>query len=207
MCSRPRRWKIRRPRPICSSPLWAGSAFCFAIATRSSPRNVSWLSAGMKEWRRRGGPGCGRCASASAPQPSRRTSRRDRSAKSISTECCGDAPRAGRDRLGRAMGSGVQYLVGTASWTDPTLVKSDLFYPPPLRTAEDRLRVYASQSNGVEVHSTYSGLLGGNARRGAERTPRGLVFDIKAYAMLTHHGAEVSRMPNDLRAMLTEGQR
>jgi uncharacterized protein YecE (DUF72 family) len=106
------------------------------------------------------------------------------------------------------MGSGVQYLVGTASWTDPTLVKSDLFYPPSLRTAEDRLRFYASQFNVVEVDSTYYALLSErNSRLWAERTPPGFVFDIKAYAMLTQHGAEVSRMPNDLRAMLTERQR
>jgi hypothetical protein len=31
--------------------------------------------------------------------------------------------------------------MSTASWTDPTLVKSDLFYPPSVRTAEDRLRM------------------------------------------------------------------
>ena len=38
------------------------------------------------------------------------------------------------------MPSRPQFLVGTASWTDPTLVKSDTFYPPALKTAEERLR-------------------------------------------------------------------
>ena len=51
-----------------------------------------------------------------------------------------------------------QFLVGTASWTDPTLVKSDTFYPPALKTAEERLRFYASQFNTVEVDSTYYAL-------------------------------------------------
>ena len=47
------------------------------------------------------------------------------------------------------MPSRPQFLVGTASWTDPTLVKSDVFYPPALKTAEDRLRFYAAQFNTV----------------------------------------------------------
>ena len=33
-----------------------------------------------------------------------------------------------------------QFRVGTASWTDPTLIDSDAFYPPDCRTAEGRLR-------------------------------------------------------------------
>jgi len=37
----------------------------------------------------------------------------------------------------------IEFLVGTASWTDPTLVESDVFYPAYLKTAEDRLRFYA----------------------------------------------------------------
>ena len=52
-----------------------------------------------------------------------------------------------------------QFLVGTASWTDPTLVKSDVFYPPALKTAEDRLRFYAAQFNTVEVDATYYALV------------------------------------------------
>jgi len=36
-----------------------------------------------------------------------------------------------------------EFLVGTASWTDPTLVKSDLFYPPTAKSPADRLAFYA----------------------------------------------------------------
>lgn len=36
-------------------------------------------------------------------------------------------------------------LVGTASWTDATLVKSGRFYPADAKTPEQRLRFYASQ--------------------------------------------------------------
>jgi uncharacterized protein YecE (DUF72 family) len=101
-----------------------------------------------------------------------------------------------------------QYLVGTASWTDPTLVKSDVFYPPSLRTAEDRLRFYASHFNAVEVDASYYTLLSErNSKLWVERTPPGFVFNIKAFAMLTQHAAEVARLPLNLRAMLTEKQR
>ncbi len=106
------------------------------------------------------------------------------------------------------MPSGIQYLVGTASWTDPTLVNSDTFYPSSLKTAEDRLRFYASQFNVVEVDASYYTLLSErNARLWAERTPPEFVFDIKAFAMLTQHPAEVARLPLNLREMLTEKQR
>jgi uncharacterized protein YecE (DUF72 family) len=48
----------------------------------------------------------------------------------------------------------IEFRVGTASWADPTLVNSDLFYPPSARSAEERLRFYAQQFNTVEVDST-----------------------------------------------------
>jgi hypothetical protein len=34
--------------------------------------------------------------------------------------------------------------VGTASWTDLELVKSDLFYPSTAKTPEDRLQLLSS---------------------------------------------------------------
>src|SRR5215472_16454750 len=107
-----------------------------------------------------------------------------------------------------AIGSAPQYLIGTASWTDPTLVKSDTFYPSALRTAEERLRFYADQFNAVEVDASYYALLSEkNAQLWAERTPPGFVFEVKAFALLTQHAAEVARLPLNLRAMLTEKER
>src|SRR5271166_6141019 len=101
------------------------------------------------------------------------------------------------------MTSPVEYLVGTASWTDPTLVKSDLFYPPSARTAEERLRFYAEQFPTVEVDSTYYALPAErNARLWAERTPEGFVFNIKAFAMMTQHPAETARLPKNLSGLL-----
>ena len=46
-------------------------------------------------------------------------------------------------------------LIGTASWTDKTLVNDSDFYPPGAKSAEDRLRHYAEQFPLVEVDSTY----------------------------------------------------
>ncbi|MGZ5266274.1 MAG: DUF72 domain-containing protein, partial [Caldimonas sp.] len=46
-------------------------------------------------------------------------------------------------------------LVGTASWTDKTLIACGRFYPPGAKTAEARLRFYASQFPIVEVDSSY----------------------------------------------------
>ena len=102
----------------------------------------------------------------------------------------------------------LQFLVGTASWTDPSLVDSDLFYPPSVHSAEERLRFYAERFDTVEVDSTYYALPAErNARLWAERTPERFIFNIKAFALMTQHPAEVSRLPKDLREMLPADQR
>ncbi|SRR5579875_1361728 len=99
------------------------------------------------------------------------------------------------------------YLVGTASWTDPTLVKSDVFYPKSLKTAEERLRFYASHFNTVEVDSSYYTLLKeSTARAWVERTPPGFIFNIKAFALLTQHPVEVARLPLALKNLLDQEQ-
>ncbi len=38
-----------------------------------------------------------------------------------------------------------EILIGTCSWTDPTLIESHRFYPDWARSAEARLQYYASQ--------------------------------------------------------------
>lgn len=105
------------------------------------------------------------------------------------------------------MRPGARYLVGTASWTDPTLVKSDTFYPPSLKTAEERLRFYAEQFNAVEVDSTFYALPSErNSKLWAERTPSGFVFNFKAFAWMTQHQADVARLPKNVREMLPAAQ-
>jgi uncharacterized protein YecE (DUF72 family) len=104
--------------------------------------------------------------------------------------------------------TGVEFRVGTASWTDPSLADSDLFYPPSVRSAAERLRFYAERFSTVEVDSTYYALPAErNAKLWAERTPNGFIFNIKAFALMTQHSAEVSRLPKELREMVSADQR
>ena len=44
-------------------------------------------------------------------------------------------------------------LIGTASWTDKSLITSGRFYPPKCNSPEERLRYYASQFPLFEVDS------------------------------------------------------
>ncbi|MGH2830680.1 MAG: DUF72 domain-containing protein [Actinomycetota bacterium] len=97
-------------------------------------------------------------------------------------------------------------LVGTSSWTDPTLLKSG-WYPSEVSTAEKRLVFYAQRFPVVEVDSTYYGMPSErNAALWAERTPAHFTFDIKAFALLTHHPANVRGLPLDLRDGIPEGK-
>ncbi|HZP90376.1 MAG TPA: DUF72 domain-containing protein [Actinomycetota bacterium] len=97
-------------------------------------------------------------------------------------------------------------LVGTSSWTDPTLVKEGTFYPPTARSAEDRLRYYASQFPIVEVDSTYYFPPSErNAVLWIERTPGDFTFNIKAYSLLTNHPTRRDSLYADLREHLPKG--
>ena len=49
-------------------------------------------------------------------------------------------------------------LPGTASWTDKPLIEGGRFYPPEAKSAEARLRYYATQFPLVEVDAPYYGL-------------------------------------------------
>ena len=98
----------------------------------------------------------------------------------------------------------VKILVGTCSWTDPTLIACGSFYPADVSSAEARLRFYAEHFPLVEVDSTYYAPPSErNARLWAERTPEGFVFDVKAYALLTGHGTRFDRLPTALRGLVT----
>jgi uncharacterized protein YecE (DUF72 family) len=87
--------------------------------------------------------------------------------------------------------------VGTASWTDRTLVQSG-WYPKGVNSAEERLRYYASRFSLVEADSTYYFLPTEqtvNAWR--QRTPRRFVFDVKAFSLLTQHPTAAEALPPD----------
>src|SRR5436190_20545759 len=96
-------------------------------------------------------------------------------------------------------------VVGISSWTEPTLVKEGNFYPKDAKSAEDRLRFYASQFPIVEVDSTYYFPPSErNAALWIERTPKDFTFDIKAYALLTNHPTKVESLYKDVREALPE---
>jgi uncharacterized protein YecE (DUF72 family) len=95
---------------------------------------------------------------------------------------------------------GSQVLVGTASWTDPTMTASGVFYPSGADTAEGRLAYYASTFPVVEVDATYYALPAERtAQLWVERTPPDFTFDIKAHALMTGQGTETKRLPKAIR--------
>ncbi|MES2186105.1 MAG: DUF72 domain-containing protein [Pseudomonadota bacterium] len=97
-------------------------------------------------------------------------------------------------------------LAGSASWTDPTLIACGRFYPPAARSAEERLRFYATQFPLAEVDSSYYALPSArNAQRWAERTPPGFMFDLKAFRLFTGHATPAASWPADLRGELPSG--
>src|SRR6202167_2135110 len=90
-------------------------------------------------------------------------------------------------------------LVGTASWTDKTLIASG-WYPPAADTPEKRLRYYARQFPPVEVDATYYALPAEQtAASWAERTPDGFTFNVKAFSLFTQHPTPVRMLPANLR--------
>jgi uncharacterized protein YecE (DUF72 family) len=96
-------------------------------------------------------------------------------------------------------------LVGTASWTDPTMTASGVFYPTGADSAEERLAYYASSFPVVEVDATYYALPAERtAQLWAERTPPDFTFDIKAHALMTGQGTETRRLPKAIREALPE---
>ena len=89
--------------------------------------------------------------------------------------------------------------VGTASWTDKTLIESG-WYPPEANNAEKRLRYYTRQFPLVEVDSTYYALPAEQtAAAWTQRSPKGFTFNIKAFSLFTQHPTRIAALPKDLR--------
>ena len=89
--------------------------------------------------------------------------------------------------------------VGTASWTDKTLLESG-WYPESADTAEKRLAYYSKKFPLVEVDATYySPPAEQTAKLWAERTPPGFLFNIKAFSLLTGHPTKPTALYKDLR--------
>ncbi|MEU7990771.1 DUF72 domain-containing protein [Streptosporangium canum] len=93
-------------------------------------------------------------------------------------------------------------LVGTASWTDRSLLESG-WYPDDVSTPAARLAYYASRLPIVEVDATY---YHPPAQRTVEawrdRTPRDFTFNVKAFSLLTNHPTRPESLYKDLRDRL-----
>ena len=71
--------------------------------------------------------------------------------------------------------------IGTCSFADEALMKA--WYPPEVKTGEQRLRWYAERFDTVEIDSTYYRLPDpATVANWAERVPDGFVFHMKAFA-------------------------
>ncbi|MBU1439710.1 MAG: DUF72 domain-containing protein, partial [Gammaproteobacteria bacterium] len=91
-------------------------------------------------------------------------------------------------------------LVGTASWTDKTLLDCGRFYPKEAKTPEARLRYYASVFPLVEVDSSYYAIpTPTNAHNWAARTPEQFVFNIKAFRLFTGHQTDPKVLHKDIK--------
>jgi uncharacterized protein YecE (DUF72 family) len=116
------------------------------------------------------------------------------------------ASNAGREPV--KLPGGGKVLVGTASWTDPTMTAPGVFYPRDADSAEERLAYYASQFPLVEVDATYYALPYPRlAELWRDRTPPDFTFDIKAHALMTGQPTETRRLPKSIREALPEERR
>ena len=94
-------------------------------------------------------------------------------------------------------------LIGTASWTDKTLIASGRFYPPEATSAEARLRYYASRVPRGEGDSSYYAMpSASNAALWVARTPGHFVFDVKAFRLFTGHQTAPEALHQDIRRAL-----
>jgi len=97
----------------------------------------------------------------------------------------------------------VSILVGTASWTDKTLIDCGRFYPKEAKTPEARLRFYASIFPMVEVDSSYYAIPAPpTAQAWAVRTPEHFVFNVKAFRLFTGHQTQPNVLHKDIQQAL-----
>jgi uncharacterized protein YecE (DUF72 family) len=89
-------------------------------------------------------------------------------------------------------------VVGTCSWAEKTMIER--WYPPSVKTAEQRLRYYAARFDSVEVDSAFYGIPRREfAEAWVQRTPERFTFHVKAFGMLTGHDVDERALHPDLR--------
>jgi uncharacterized protein YecE (DUF72 family) len=94
-------------------------------------------------------------------------------------------------------------LIGTCSWTDPTLIASG-WYPADIANKPDeRLRYYAERFPIVENDASYYAIPDQKqATLWVERTPKDFTMSFKAFATITTHPTDPKRLPRELREAL-----
>jgi len=91
---------------------------------------------------------------------------------------------------------------GTTAWAERSLVASG-WYPPHVRSAEAKLRYYASRFPLVENDGGYWAIPDrARVQTWVERTPPGFTMNMKAHALLTGHYTDPRHLPKDLRDAL-----
>ncbi len=90
--------------------------------------------------------------------------------------------------------------IGTASWTDKSLLDSGAYYPENCTSPEARLRFYSAEFPLVEVDSTYYGLPSErNSGLWVDRTPADFTFNVKAFRLFTTHQTPPRALPVEVR--------
>src|SRR5262245_1934067 len=90
-------------------------------------------------------------------------------------------------------------LVGTSSWADRQLLASG-WYPRDANTPAARIAYYSSRFDIVEVDTTFYAIPAPETvTTWVANTPDWFTFDVKAFSLVTGHGAPTSTLPADLR--------
>ena len=97
--------------------------------------------------------------------------------------------------------SGGHIRVGTASWTDPTMTASGVFYPRRRRQRRGAARSTTPRRSrsSRSTPPTTPCRRARTAELWVDRTPPDFTFDIKAHALMTGQGTETKRLPKAIR--------
>lgn len=94
--------------------------------------------------------------------------------------------------------------IGTCSWAEKSLIESGSFHLQEGASSEERLRLYASHFDSVEIDSSYYTLPTLHmAQLWAKRTPEKFLFHVRAFGALTGHSIDPGALPEELRELLT----
>ena len=94
-------------------------------------------------------------------------------------------------------------LVGTCSWTDPTLLESGWYPPEVAKKPDERLRYYSERFPLVENDASYYAIPAPEqAKLWVERTPDDFTMNFKAFGTITTHPTDPKRLPKELRESL-----